>query len=93
MSRHTTEPGGCFLVLDADLPDRPPLAHATDWEQALNEVDRIHGQFLDQVEANGEGSGGTQLAVTVVGADQHGHRGPVLRWFSCNGIRPTHRFP
>lgn len=33
----TTVPG--FVVLDADLPDRPPLAHAGDYDAALATID------------------------------------------------------
>ncbi len=39
----TTVPG--FVVLDAELPDRPPLAHAGDYDAALYVLSVVQEEF------------------------------------------------
>jgi len=86
MTTHDVGPAG-YLVLDPDLADRPPLAHAGSHEQALLAVERLQAQFHDQLDANGEGGAGTVLRLIVVPAPPDGTTGKVLHWFSVNGMR------
>ena len=55
-----------FEVRDDDLPERPALARADDYPAALRAVERLQEEFLDSLEANGEGSAGLSLRLRVV---------------------------
>ena len=75
-----------FEVRDDELPDWPPLTWTDDYSAALAEVERLHEQFRDQLEANGEGGGEAwqRLSITLVACDGSTH----LRYVSAvNGIR------
>ena len=75
-----------FEVHDDELPDWPPLAWSDDYSAALAKVERLHEQFRDQLEVNGEGSGEAwqRLSVVLVAYDGSTH----LRYVSAvNGIR------
>jgi len=61
----TTHGGTRFEVRDDNLPDRPPLAAADDYDAALNQIDRLENDFFDQLDANGEGATGISLRLRV----------------------------
>ena len=86
----TSPPDGAagFLVLDPDLPRRPPVARTASYSDALAAVDRLQEQFHDQVDANGEGGAATVLRLVVVPVDGDGRPGAPVHWSSVNGIRP-----
>ena len=78
-----------FVVLDAELPDRPPLAHADDHDAALYVLDTVQTEFYDQLDANGEGGHPAQLALALAPVDATGTVGPPCFWVTINGMRPT----
>lgn len=84
-----TVPG--FVVLDADLPDRPPLAHAGDHNAALYVLTVVQQEFYDQLDANGEGGHTVQLALAVATIDATGAIGPPFHFETINGMRPAQR--
>ncbi len=70
----TTVPG--FVVLDADLPDRPPLGHAGDHDAALYVLSDAQEEFYDQLDANSEGG---HTAHRALGPDRrHRQARPAL---------------
>ena len=85
----TTVPG--FVVLDLDLPDRPPLAEASDYEAGLLTLAAVQAGFYDQLDANGEGGGRVRLALTLAAIDAGGAIGPPCHWAIINGLRPAQR--
>ena len=84
-----TTPG--FVLTDFDLPDRPPLAHAEDYETALFILAAAQEEFLRQLDANGEGGGQTQLSLAVTPIDTTGAIGEPCYIESINGLRPVQR--
>ena len=75
-----------FEVRDDELPERPPLACTEDYPAALAALERLHEQFRDQLEANGEGGAEAcqRLSIRIVTLDGSTH----LRYVSAtNGIR------
>ena len=80
-----------FVVLDLDLPDRPPLAEAGDYEAGLLSVAAVQEEFYDQLDANGEGGGRVRLALTLAPIDAGGTIGPPCYWAIINGLRPAQR--
>ena len=85
----TTVPG--FVVLDADLPDRPPLAEAGDYNAALDVLSVVQEQFYDQLDANGEGGHTVHLALALATIDATGTIGAPFRFETINGMRPAPR--
>ena len=85
----TTVPG--FVVLDADLPDRPPLAHAGDYDAALYLFSVVQEEFYDQLDANGEGGFRAELALSISPVEATGAIGPACYWAIINGMRPADR--
>jgi hypothetical protein len=80
-----------FVVLDFDMPDRPPLAEAGDHETALRMLETCQERFYDQVAANGEGGSRVRLALMLAPRDAAGRIGPTCHWAITNGIRPLRR--
>jgi len=66
-----------YRVLDEALPGRPPLAQTQDYQAALYQIDRLHSQWYDQLDANDEGGAGACLALVVAPVDAAGVTGPV----------------
>ena len=89
-SPDATGPAG-YLVLDPDLPFRPPLARARTQQQALGAVGRLQAQFHDQLDANGEGGFRAELALSIAPVDATGTIGPACYWAIINGMRPADR--
>ena len=87
--RPATVPG--FVVLDLDLPARPPLAAAGDYEAGLLTLAAVQAGFYDQLDANGEGGGRVRLALTLAPIDAAGTIGPPCHWVIINGLRPAQR--
>jgi hypothetical protein len=85
----TTTPG--FVVLDAELPDRPPLGHAEDYDAARYVLAAVQEEFYDQLDANGEGGHTAQLALVLAPIDATGTIGPPCYWATINGMRPAER--
>ncbi len=85
----TTAPG--YRVLDLDLPDRPPLAEAEDYDAALRLLTGVQEAFYDQLDANGEGGGPVRLALVLIPVDATGAVGPPCYWAIINGMRPAAR--
>lgn len=85
----TTTPG--FVVLDAELRDRPPLGHAGDYEAALQVLSVVQEQFYDQIDANGEGGHTVRLALALAPIDATGTIGPPFHFETINGMRPAER--
>lgn len=85
----TTVPG--FVVLDADLPDRPPLGHAGDYDAALCVLSAVQEEFYDQLDANGEGGHTAHLALALAPVDATGTLGPPCCRVTVNGMRPAQR--
>ena len=85
----TTVPG--FVVLDADLSDRPPLAYAGDYDAALYTLSVVQEQFYDQLDANGEGGHTVHLALALATIDATGTIRPPFYSETINGMRPAQR--
>ncbi len=85
----TTTPG--FVVLDAALPDRPPLAQADDYEAVLYVLAAVQEEFYDQLEANAEGGHTAGLVLSLAPIDATGTIGPPCYWAAINGMRPAAR--
>ena len=85
----TTVPG--FVVLDAGLPDRPPLAHAGDYDAALYVLSVVQEEFYGQLDANGEGGHTVHLALALATIDATGTIGPPFHFETINGMRPAQR--
>lgn len=85
----TTTPG--FVVLDLDLPDRPPLGEADDYDAALPVLATVQETFYDQLDANGEGGHRARLALIVAPIAPTGAIGPACYWAVINGMRPSQR--
>jgi len=79
-----------FVVLDFDLPDRPPLAAAGDYAAGLLTL-AVQEAFYDQLDANGEGGARVRLALTLAPVDVTGAIGPPCYWAIINGMRPAER--
>jgi len=54
-----------YVIRDFHLSDLPPLAYADDLETAKATVERLHAQFFDQLDANGEGATGARQTLSV----------------------------
>ena len=80
-----------FVVLDADLPDRPPLAHAGDYDAALYVLSVVQQEFYDQLDANGEGGHTVHLALALATIDATGTIGAPFHFETINGMRPAQR--
>ena len=80
-----------MLDLDLDLPDRPPLAEAGDYEAGLRTLAAVQEGFYDQLDANGEGGGRVRLALTLAPIDAGGTISPPCHWDIINGIWPAQR--
>ncbi len=85
----TTTPG--FVVLDAGLPDRPPLGQADDYDAALHVLIAVQEEFYDQLDANGEGGHTAELALSIAPNDAIGAVGTSCYWVTINGMRPAER--
>ncbi len=85
----TIAPG--FVVLDLDLPERPPLAEADDYKAGLHMLTAVQEEFYDQLDANGEGGHRARLALIVAPIDATGAIGPACYWAIINGMRPAER--
>ena len=85
----TTAPG--FVVLDADLPDRPLLAYAGDYDAALYLLTVVQEEFYDQLDANGEGGHTVHLALALATIDATGTIGSPFHFETINGMRPAQR--
>lgn len=86
-----TAPGFVVLDLDLDLPDRPPLAEADDYEAGLHMLAAVQEEFYDQLDANGEGGHRVRLALTLAPRDATSTIGPACYWSIINGMRPAER--
>lgn len=75
-----------FVVLDAELPDRPPLGQAQDYGAALHMLNAVQEEFHDQLDANGEGGHCAQLALAVAPVDASGAIGRPCYWVTVNGM-------
>ena len=82
---------GSFVVLDLDLPDRPPLAEAGDYDAGLLALAAVQEKFYDQLDANGEGGARVRLALTLAPVDATGTVGQPCYWAIINGMRPAER--
>ena len=80
-----------FVLTDFDLTDRPPLAHAADYDTALGLLAGVQEEFLRQLDANSEGGGQTQLSLTIAPIDATGTIGEPRYIESINGLRPAQR--
>ena len=83
--------GPGFVVLDFELPDRPPLGHAGDLDDAVDVLAALQEQFYDQLDANGEGGFRAELALSIAPVDATGTIGPACYWAIINGVRPADR--
>ncbi len=83
--------GPGFVVLDFELPERPPLGHAADFGAALDVLAAVQGEFYDQLDANGEGGHHPELALSIAPVDATGGIGPACYWAIINGMRPAQR--
>ena len=86
-----TAAGSGFVVLDLELPERPPLGHAGDLDAALGVLAGIQEQFYDQLDANGEGGFRAELALSIAPVVATGVVGPACYWAIINGMRPADR--
>ena len=82
---------GSFVVLDLDLPDRPPLAEAGDYDAGLLALAAVQEEFYDQLDANGEGGVRVRLALTLAPVDAAGTISLPCYWAIINGMRPAER--
>ena len=80
-----------FVVLDLDLPDRPPLAEAGDYDAGLLALAAVQEEFYDQLDANGEGGARVRLALILAPVDATGTIGAPCYWAIINGMRPAQR--
>ena len=85
----STVPG--FVVLDAELPGRLPLAHADDYDAALYVLSVVQEKFYDQLRANGEGGHTVHLALALATVDASGTIGSPFHFQTVNGVRPAQR--
>ena len=83
--------GSGFVVLDLELPGRPPLGHAGDLDTALGVLAGVQEEFYDQLDANGEGGFRAELALSIAPVDATGAIGPACYWAIINGMRPADR--
>ena len=86
-----TAAGSGFVVLDLELPERPPLGHAGDLDAALKVLSDLQEVFYDQLDANGEGGFRAELALSIAPVDATGDIGPACYWAIINGMRPADR--
>ncbi len=75
-----------YQVRDHHLPNRPPLAQADTYAQALRAVEQLQQAYRRSLAANGEGTAGLSqslmvLAVTAAGTE--------LRYLSAAGGPPS----
>lgn len=80
---------GC-VILDHELPDRPPLGQAEGYDAALRVLASLQEQFYAQLDSNGEGGHDPELALIIAPVDAAGI-GPACYWHIVNGIRPAGR--
>ena len=83
--------GSGFVVLDFELPERPPLGTAGDLDAALDVLAGVQEEFYDQLDANGEGGFRAELALSIAPVDPTGTIGPACYWAIINGMRPADR--
>ena len=83
--------GSGFVVLDFELPERPPLGYAGDLDAALEVLAGVQEEFYDQLDANGEGGFRAELALSIAPVDATGAIGPACYWAIINGMRPADR--
>lgn len=76
-------------MVDLDVPDRPPLAEAADYDAGLRTLVAVQEEFYNQLEANGEGGDRVRLALSLAPIDGTGSIGPPCYWAVIIGIRPT----
>jgi len=86
-----TAAGAGFVVLDFELPERPPLGHAGDLDGVLDVLADVQEEFYDQLDANGEGGFWAELALSIAPVDATGAIGPACYWAIINGMRPADR--
>ena len=86
-----TAAGSGFVVLDLELPERPPLGHAGDLDAALGVLAGVQEEFYDQLDASGEGGFRADLALSIAPVDVTGVVGPPCYWAIINGMRPADR--
>ena len=86
-----TAAGAGFVVLDFELPERPPLGHAGDLDAALDVLASVQEEFYDQLDANGEGGLRAELALSIAPVDATGTVGPACYRAIINGMRPASR--
>ena len=80
-----------FVVLDFELPERPPLGHAGDLDAALVVLAGVQEEFYDQLDANGEGGFRAELALSIAPVDATSAIGRACYWAVINGMRPAER--
>ena len=80
MTAMTTPQDTRYEIRDDDLPSRPPLAAAADYDTAVAAVVRLNEQFRAQLAANGEG--GSQLWQRLRVDELRGDGQPVRRYAS-----------
>ena len=78
-----------FVVLDAGLPDRPPLGHAVDYDAVLHVLSVVQEEFYDQLDANGEGGHTVHLALAIALVNATGTIAPPFHFETINGMRPA----
>lgn len=83
--------GSGFVVLDLELPERPPLGHAGTLDAALGVLAGVQEKFYDQLDANGEGGFQAELALSIAPVDATGTVRPGCYWAIINGMRPADR--
>jgi hypothetical protein len=54
-----------YVIRDFRLPDRPRWRTPTTSRPAKATVERLHGDFFDQLDANGEGCSGASQTFAV----------------------------
>jgi len=79
-----TSPG--VVVVDVEVPDRPPLERAEDVDSALYVMAGVRCESCDRLDANGEG-GGTRPAQAVAPVDGAGNTGRPPCWSIVKGMR------
>ena len=86
-----TAAGSGFVVLDLELPERPPLGHAGDLDAALDVLAGVQEEFYDQLDANGEGGFRAELALSIAPVDATGAIAVACYRAIINGMRPADR--
>ena len=76
-----------YQVRDQNLPNRPPLAQADTYAQALRAVEQLHQAYRRSLAANGEGTAGLSQSLMVLAVTAAG--GTELRYLSAAGGPPS----